>query len=472
MATLTFYGAVTDVTGSCYLIETQHSRILMECGLFQGDSATEKQNEAPFPFDASTLDAVVLSHAHLDHSGRLPKLIKEGFQGVIYMTRATAELLDVMLKDSANLMARDIEWVNKRRKRAGKPEVSPLYSIEDVEATLNKCRGIYYQKQQKITTDINVRFQDAGHILGSAIVELFVKDDNAKGEHRHKKLVFTGDLGNSCAALLRDPETITDADVVLMESTYGDRNHKPLQETLDEFNQILEDAAVSGGNVIIPAFAVGRTQELLFRLGERYQDNKLKQQAVFLDSPMAIATTEIYHRFQDIFNDEDTLSLRQAHASSLHRWLPTLQYSRTPEESMALNRFTGGAIIIAGSGMCTGGRVGHHLKHNLWRREAHILIVGYQARGTLGRRLVDGAKVVHLFGEEISVNATIHTLGGFSAHAGQSQLLQWASHFHKPRPPLYLVHGEPESKSSLVKALQNELQWHGTIAQDRQTITF
>lgn len=466
MSSLTFYGAVNDVTGSCYLLETDKSQVLLECGLFQGGREEEEQNEQPFLFNPKEINAIVLSHAHLDHSGRLPIMVKQGFTGPIFMTRATAELLEVMLKDAAGLMQRDVEWENKRRRRSGKDLLEPLYDLDDVENTLRLCEAIRYDTQVQVTDQIEVCFQDAGHILGSAIVEIYISEANT-----HKKLVFSGDLGNSCMALLKDPRTISQADVLLMESTYGDRDHKSMDATLEEFSQIIQESAESGGNVIIPSFAVGRTQELLFRLGELYHQGKLKQSAVFLDSPMAIATTEIYHRFQDTFNSEDAHTLAQANAKSLHRWLPNLQYTRTSEESMALNRITGGAIIIAGSGMCTGGRVRHHLKHNLWRRDAHVLIVGYQAYGTLGRKLVDGAKQVSMFGEDIRVNAHIHTIGGFSAHAGQSQLIEWLSHFQSPRPDLYLVHGEQESKQVFQKELDKRLGWKSSIAEYKQRIS-
>lgn len=466
MASLTFYGAVTDVTGSCYLLESGDKRVVLECGLFQGGREEEERNEKPFVFDPAKIDAVILSHAHLDHSGRLPMMVKEGFQGPIFMTRATAELLDIMLKDAAGLMQRDTEWENRRRMRSGKELLEPLYTLEDVEQTLDLCQAVHYGNRVKVTDQMDVCFQDAGHILGSAIVEIFMNESG-----RNKKLVFSGDLGNSCAALLKDPRTITEADVLLMESTYGDRDHKSMDDTLSEFNQVIQDSAESGGNVIIPAFAVGRTQELLFRLGELYHAGKLKQTAVFLDSPMAIATTEVYSHFQDIFNKDDIQTLQHANARSLHRWLPILQYTRSSEESMSLNRITGGAIIIAGSGMCNGGRVRHHLKHNLWRREAHVLIVGYQAYGTLGRKLVDGAKEVSMFGEEIRVNANIHTIGGFSAHAGQTQLLDWLGHFQSSRPDLYLVHGEPQSKEVLQREINKRLNWTSTIAQYKQCIT-
>jgi len=449
MAKLTFLGAISGVTGSLYLLEMMGAKILLECGLVQGSYEEEQQNEKPFPFNPASIDAVILSHAHLDHSGRLPKLVNDGFKGPIYMTDPSFDLLEIMLKDAAFLSMRDAEWENKRRRRAGKEEIEPLYTIEDVERTLTLCQGLPYATPQHIQNGLQLRFLDAGHILGSAIVELTITE-----EGKSRRLVFSGDLGNSCAALLRDPVTLEQADILLMESTYGDRNHRPMDATLDEFREIIIKADKSGGNVLIPAFAVGRTQEIIFRLGEFYQEGILNHQAVYLDSPMAIATTEVYHRYQHVFNYEDKTALRDARSTTLHTYLPVLRYSRTTEESIAINKITDGAIIIAGSGMCTGGRIKHHLKHNLWRRNAHVIIVGYQAIGTPGRALVDGAQRLRVAGEEVVVNATIHTLGGFSAHAGQQQLIDWISAFHKPRPHTYLIHGEPEAK----KALQHKLQ--------------
>ncbi len=459
MAKLTFYGAIEGVTGSAYLLETEHLNILLDCGLYQGRREEEEQNKAGFPFDVSQLDAVVLSHAHLDHSGRIPKLCADGFNGPLYMTYATADLLEVMLKDAASLQQRDVEWENKRRRRSGKEEIEPLYTLEDVESALDLCVGSHYGKRVTIEEGVDICFRDAGHILGSSIVEIYIREKGVE-----KKLVFSGDLGNSCAALLSDPEIVEEADVLLLESTYGNRNHKPLDETLDEFERIIEEASSKGGNILIPAFAVGRTQEIIFRLGQLYQKGKLRHQAVYLDSPMAIAVTEIYHRYQNVYNREDATEIDQGkiHArnqgknASLHTFLPVLRYTTTTAESIALNKIASGAIIIAGSGMCTGGRIRHHLKHNIWKRDAHVVIVGFQARGTPGRALVDGSKVFRIGGEEIAVRATIHTLGGFSAHASQSQLLDWIENFRKPHPRLYLVHGEAETKIEFQSFLQDK----------------
>jgi metallo-beta-lactamase family protein len=472
MANLTFFGAIEGVTGSMYLLRTGKIQILLDCGLFQGGREAEEENFKPLPFDAASIDAVVLSHAHLDHSGRLPLLTLAGFRGPIYMTRPTYDLVDVLLKDSASLQERDVEWENKRRKRAGKELIEPLYRLEDVEEVLTLCEGVRYHQRVSIAEGVDIRFVDAGHILGSAIVEVYINENK-----QEKKLVFSGDLGNSQAALLRDPEIVGSADILLMESTYGDRNHRSMAETLHEFEEVIDEASQNGGNILIPSFAVGRTQEIIFRLGELYQKGKLRQQTIYLDSPMAIAVTEIYHRYQDVYNEEDHDAIKtyseKAHSNkqSLHTFLPILRYSTSTEESIALNQVERGAIIIAGSGMCNGGRIRHHLKHNLWREQSHVIFVGFQAIGTPGRTLVDGAKTIKIAGEEIVVRAQIHTLGGFSAHASQSQLLDWLSHFTVGKPTLYLVHGEKKAKLALQEAVKH-YGWSANIPTLGQTISF
>ena len=463
MATLTFYGATRGVTGSAYLLETASASVLLECGLVQGRREEEKANWAPFPFPVNRLDAVVLSHAHLDHTGRLPKLVDAGYAKRVYMTQPTSELLDILLRDAAELQKRATEWENKRRRRAGKAEIEPLYTLEAVETALALCTGVEYGDRFEVAEGIEVRFRDAGHILGSAIVEIFIREKSSES-----KLVFSGDLGNSCAALLRDPEIVEEADVLLLESTYGDREHRPMDETLREFQEIFTDASRNGGNILIPAFAVGRSQEIIFHLGELYQAGELTHRAVYLDSPMAIAATEVYHRHQDIFNREHRAALRQSASGSLHRFLPILRYSQSREESMALNRIKSGAVIIAGSGMCNGGRIRHHLKHNLWRKDAHIIFVGFQASGTPGRALVDGAATFRMGGEDIAVKASIHTLGGFSAHASQSQLISWAEDFRN-KPKLYLIHGDPVAKTALSEVFLRR-GWAADIPTHRETI--
>ncbi|RDV29160.1 MBL fold metallo-hydrolase [Alteromonas aestuariivivens] len=470
MASLTFLGAVEGVTGSMYLLKTESGTILLDCGLYQGSRKEEQGNFSHFPFSVQDIDAVVLSHAHLDHCGRLPMLVKFGYRGPIYMTTPTCELIEILLKDAASLQMRDTEWENKRRRRSGKKEIEPLYTLEDVDATLACCEGIAYNSPRPVLHGVDLCLAEAGHILGSSIVQLTINEGTVR-----RRLVFSGDLGNSQAALLRNPAYLQDADVVLMESTYGDREHRSMAETLDEFEQVIIDASQNGGNILIPSFAVGRTQEILFRLGELYQQGKLPQRLISLDSPMAIAVTELYHRYQDVYNRKDLAAIEQhddpahRHQHSLHTFLPTLRYSVTTEESMALNRIESGAIIIAGSGMCNGGRIRHHLKHNLWRRQSHVIFVGYQAIGTPGRTLVDGTERIRIAGESIVVRAQIHTLGGFSAHASQSQLTDWLAHFSDPRPQLFLVHGEEETKQALKQHL-SQFGWKAKIPQLNQTI--
>ncbi len=465
MTSLTFLGGTGQVTGSCYLLETKAGRVLLDCGLFQGGKKVEAQNTEDFPFDPAHIDAVVLSHAHLDHSGRLPKLAKEGFNGPVYLTQASYPLLDLMLKDSAHLLLKDAEWENKRRERAGKKLVEPLYTLADVEELLTLRQALPYQVDTEILPNLSISFHEAGHILGSAIVRICITENGSR-----KILVFSGDLGNSTAPLLRDPEILTQADTLLLESTYGDRDHKPLLHTLDEFKTILKSAAHSGGNVIIPAFSVGRTQDLIYWLGKLLRSGDLPQQQIYLDSPMAISASKIYAANTDLFNLDDP-EFKTIVAHGWQAWLPNLVYSESAEESMDINKIAGGVIIIAGSGMCNGGRIRHHLKYNLWRHNAHIVIAGYQAEGTLGRTLVDGKKSrLNILGAEVNIAATIHTLGALSAHADQSQLLAWSAHFQEPKPQLYLVHGEHHAALSLQTCFQRQ-HWRANIPIPGQKIT-
>lgn len=465
MTSLTFLGGAGQITGSCYLLETETGRILLECGLFQGGKKIEAQNTVEFPFNPAYIDAVVLSHAHLDHSGRLPKLAKEGFKGRVFLTQASYPLLELMLKDSAHLLLKDSEWENKRRERAGKKLIEPLYTLEDVEQLLTLREAVPYQVLTEIFPDVTVSFHEAGHILGSSIVRLRI--NNAETP---TTLVFSGDLGNANAPLLRDPEILTEANTLLLESTYGNRDHKPLLHTLEEFKDILKAAAHSGGNVIIPAFSVGRTQDLIYWLGKLYRSGDLPQRQIYLDSPMAISASKIYAENSHLFNLDDAEFTAIA-PKGWQAWLPGLIYSETAEQSMEINRIAGGIIVIAGSGMCNGGRIRHHLKYNLWRHNAHIIITGYQAEGTLGRMLVDAKKNrLTLLGAEVNVAATIHTLGAFSAHADQSQLLAWAEHFKEPKPNLYLVHGEHNATLSLQTCFQRQ-HWKANIPIQGQRIT-
>ena len=465
MALLNFYGAIQQVTGSCYLIESRDgSRVLMECGMRQGRRDDLEGNRAAFPFDPDSLHAVVISHAHLDHSGLLPKLAAAGYRGPIYATTATCELLELMLLDSAHIQEHDAEWENKWRLRVGKPAITPLYSTADAEAALKLRRPLNYGQQHEVAPGIRLTYHDAGHILGSAIVELEVDD-----HHLTRRLVFSGDLGNTCSPLMHTPATLTRADVVMLESTYGDRDHRCSEATLDELAEILQVAHREGGNVLIPSFAVGRTQDLIYYLGRFYQEGRLPQQAVFLDSPMAIRANAIYNHYLDQLNPQDLALLNAKGIKRIEDWLPILRCTASPEESMAINRIKSGAIIIAGSGMCTGGRIVHHFKHNIWREECHLVFPGFQAKGTLGRAIVDGATSIKVFQQRFAVKAKVHTLGGFSAHAGQSELISWVKNFSQ-RPELYLVHGELEKMQTLQQELHKQLEWTATIPEPGEQV--
>ncbi|MFT0211009.1 MBL fold metallo-hydrolase [Pseudomonas sp. F1_0610] len=462
MALLTFLGATEQVTGSCYLIETyDRKQILLECGMQQGRRDQEQDNRQKWAFNPEHIEAVVISHAHIDHSGLLPKLVSEGFRGKIFATSATCELLELMLIDSAHLQEKDTEWENKWRARKGRPPIKPLYTVADAERALKKRHPCAYQEWSEVLPGVNVRFHNAGHIIGSAIVELSFDEPN---NSRPRRLVFSGDLGSNNSPLMREPSELSQADVVLMESTYGDRDHKNTEQTLDELRQILQQAKQDGGNVMIPAFSVGRTQDLLFHLGNFYQHGQLPQDKVFLDSPMAIKANEVYLRHKDEFAEDDRLTLRNHQVKTAKDWLPILQLTPTPDESMAINQYKQDAIILAGSGMCNGGRIIHHFKHNLWRPECHLIFTGYQAQGTTGRKIVDGFQNIKVFQERIKVAAQVHTLGGFSAHAGQSQLVEWVNHFQH-KPDLYLVHGEPDKMRILQERIRDELHWDAAIAQ-------
>lgn len=430
-----FHGAAGEVTGSLHLVEAAGKRVLLDCGMIQGSREAEARNFADFPFDPASVDALVISHAHIDHIGRVPLLVRRGFRGPILAQRATAELLPIMLLDSASLAESEAERANRGR-RHGEPEVFPLYARDDVQDAMAQVRGIDYEVRETILPGVEVAFRDAGHILGSAIVELW-------GDGR--KLVFSGDLGPKGTPILRDPTPIREADLVLMESTYGDRNHKHRADTIRELGGILDLAHREHGNVLIPAFAVGRSQELLYWFARYWDEWNLSRWRIFLDSPMAARVVGVYGRHTALFDEE-------ARAAWLGKpgpfELPNLRISASLEDSMAINRIDGGAIIIAGSGMANGGRILHHLKHNLDRRNAHVVFVGYQAEGTLGRRLVDGARWVRIHGRDYRVNAQRHTVGGLSAHADQQGLMDWYARFDA-HPPLALVHGEDKAREAL-----------------------
>lgn len=467
MATITFLGAAQEVTGSCHLLESPSvGRILLDCGMHQGGDAVERIQDEQFGFDPASIDAVVLSHAHLDHSGLLPRLVHEGFAGPVICTSATAELLEVMLNDSVGLYLRDLERTNIRNARRGRPELDPIYTMDDVEAVLKQCQGHHYGESVPLGESASLCFRDAGHILGSAIVEIILREQDEE-----KVLVFSGDLGKDDSVLMNEPARPTRADVLLVESTYGDREHRDEQDTVVQLREILRETWKIGGSVMIPAFAVGRTQDILFHLGCLHHQGELDNWEVFLDSPMAIAVTRIYDRWLKLLDGDDVRQLSDVHKSSLEKFLPTLNMAVSTEESMAINRLKGGAIIIAGSGMCTGGRIRHHFKQRIWDRRNTIIFTGYQARGTLGRVIVDGATNIRMFGEEYVVKARVETLGGLSAHAGQGQLLKWIAGF-QPQPRTLLVHGEPNAQDVMAGKLWREQKLKVKIPSEGQSIVF
>ena len=391
---------------------------------------------------------MVLSHAHIDHSGRIPLLVRQGYIGPIYAQTATRELCSIMLADAAYLQEKEVIWENRKRERKGLTLLKPLYTREDAAQAMKQFHSIPYGQKREILPGISIRYMDAGHILGSAIVEVWGREGGVT-----RKLVFSGDLGPNGAPILRDPTVIGEADLVLMESTYGDRNHRSHEETLEELGGIFREASRAHGNILIPAFAVGRSQNLLYYMSKYHDEWGLKGWHIFLDSPMAIRATGVYVRHRAEY-DEEARTLWGGKKKL--PMLSNVHFTRTSKQSMAINNVHSGAIIMAGSGMCEGGRIRHHLKNNVWRKQCQVLIVGYQAKGTTGRALVDGAENIRLWGEEIRVGATIHTVGGLSAHADQDELIQWYKGFNHA-PPLYLVHGEPESQAALQEKLQLEL---------------
>ncbi len=448
---VTFLGATKTVTGSNFLVEGAGKKFLIDCGMYQGQAADEVQNESPFLFDVNEIDFMLLTHAHIDHSGRIPKLYNEGYRNPIFATKATCDLCSIMLPDSGHIQEMEAEWKNKKRKRKGEKELPPMYTAEDAARCLEVFVPIKYDELIEIDPMIHVRFNDAGHMLGSSIIEIWVREDD-----KETKIVFTGDIGNNDIPLLSEPTMIESADFLVMESTYGNRLHIRNDEKAEEFLKIVSETLDKGGTVVIPSFAVGRTQEILYELNnlkdtmhdeEFYREYETIMKApVYVDSPLAISATEVFEDNMDLF-DEDTKKIMQSGDNPLE--FPGLKFTKTADESKELNERNESAIIISASGMCEVGRIKHHLKHNLWNPNSTILFVGYQAQGTLGRKIVDGAKTVKIFGEEIAVNARIEYIEGYSGHADQEWLLNFIySFFTKPKH-IFLVHGEPEGQKVL-----------------------
>ncbi|MCU0875504.1 MAG: MBL fold metallo-hydrolase [Pirellulaceae bacterium] len=461
---VTLHGAAGgDVTGSAYLVETQQARVLVDFGLFQGVAKSEQRNRVPKDLNPRKLDAVLLTHAHLDHTGRLPLLVKARCDAPVFGTPATGELTDLILRDSAKVQAQDIERVNRRRQRAGQKLIEPLYGVEEVDAVRSRFRPVPYRDPVEVAPGVTARWVEAGHMLGSASIHLTMTDAGGTAT-----AVFSGDLGPKNAPILKDAEPFHQAQTVFLESTYGARNHRPFQETVDEFVGVLQTAISRNGKVLVPTFAVGRAQLLLVILAGIFRQRLLPKFPVYLDSPMAIEATKIYRRHVELFDEDLTREIRE---QPLEDDLNTVQATVTAEESKALNHVHGPCLIMAGAGMCNAGRILHHLRQNLWRPDTHVIFVGYQGDGSLGRRLVDGAKLVSIFGERIAVRAKVHTMGGFSAHAGQDDLLAWFAALAPCRPRVILTHGEANNQHALAEKIRETYQLTATIPQIGETVT-
>jgi len=443
---ITCFGAARCVTGSCFLLDNGR-QYLVDCGLFQGGKEMERRNREPWGFHPGDVSAIFLTHAHIDHCGRLPKLVQDGFRGKIYTTLPTAELTKILLLDSAHIQEVEAELRTRKNRRRGNPDITPLYTIADAEECFPLFEVVPRDELINVDSQLRVCFRNAGHILGSSILEVWSGPPSAG-----HKIVFSGDLGHKDQLIVQDPQSIFAADALFVESTYGNRNHKSLEESRAELLEAIRYSYQHREKVIIPAFAVERTQELLYVIGEFFRNGLIPPMPVYLDSPLAIAATEIFRRMRDYYDEAAAAMVNRGQDPFA---FPQLVLTRTADESVKINQTPGPAIVIAGNGMCTAGRIKHHLKHNLWRQGVSLVIVGFQAVGTLGRRLVEGDRTVKIYGEKIAVRAKVFTIGGFSAHADQSLLLEWLGHFENPGMPVYVIHGEPnasESFASLVTA--------------------
>lgn len=464
---VTFLGAAQTVTGTCYLVETEKTSFLIDCGLHQGQPHEERLNEQPFPFPINKIDFLLLSHAHIDHSGRIPKLYAEGYSRPIYATKATCDLCAIMLPDSGHIQESEFNWRERKGNRAGRAISAPLYTMQNALDSLKLFKPIRYDMEFNPADDVRVRYRDAGHILGSSILEILVAENGGES-----KLVFSGDLGNKNMPIMRDPTVIDGADYLILESTYGDRLHEKKASKVDRFARILDETLQRGGNVIIPSFAVGRTQELIYELNkeiEQYSSayRRIQETPVYIDSPLAISATQVFRNNTDCFDEE-----ARAYIASGDNPLDfeNLHFVRTSDESKMLNDDPQSKIIISASGMCDAGRIRHHLKHNLWRKDSAVVFVGYQARGTLGRALVEGAKTVRIFGEEIAVKARIEMIDSFSGHADRDGLLEWVAAMKKKPQKIILVHGEPTVITAFQKILRQQFDISTIAAQYNQTI--
>lgn len=455
---ITFNGGVRTVTGSCALLETNEIKFLVDCGMYQGHDSYDV-NSKPFPFDPTEIKFLLLTHAHLDHAGLIPKLVKDGFSGAIITTPATFDLMSVMLLDSAHIQEHDAEWLTIKEQRQGREHIiEPLYTTVDAENALTLARKVEYGRIEHLGSGVKMRFRDAGHILGSAILELWYQDGP-----QEKKIVFSGDVGKKDSPIINDPETLTDADYVVIESTYGNRLHKKFDDSVNELCDAIKITFHRGGNVLIPSFAVGRTQDILFILNKLVRQKRLNKLNVYVDSPLAEAASKVYLSHPELY-DEDAMKFFRLKETGMMK----LHFTTAVEDSQRLNKVKSGALIIAGSGMCDGGRIRHHLKHNLWRKEAGVIFVGFQAEGTLGREIVNGLKSsVNVLGEEIAIKAKIYTIGGFSAHADRDGLIEWLSAFDKPE--VFVVHGEEEVSFEFEETIKEKLGLKTTVPAKGQT---
>lgn len=460
-----FLGAARTVTGSCYVIETQQARFAIDCGLHQGSDAIEKRNLRMMPYDPANIDFFIITHAHIDHSGLLPRMKKHGFAGHIYMTEPTAELVKILLLDSAHIQEGEAFGKNKKLQRTGlKADAVPLYTTKDAEAVLPHLKTRPYNEMFSPADGIFVRFQDAGHILGASMVELFIEEQG-----KTVKLVFSGDIGRPKQLLMNDPSEVKEADFLFMESTYGNRNHKDEEKSLAELAEAIAYSYRNGEKVVIPAFAVERTQEIIYSLHLLLKNGKLPQDMpVYLDSPLAIKATEIFRR-HSAYLDSETIDLINKGEDPLR--LPNLILSTSTQDSIRINETREAAIVISASGMCNAGRIRHHLRHNLWRKGASIVFVGFQAQGTPGRKIIDGAKTLRIHNQDIAVAAKIFTINGFSAHAGQEQLLEWLNHFQNKSLQVFLTHGEASAQDHLARLINEKFGLAVTIPQYQEEIT-